>query len=202
MANHVRIIAGYWRGKHINIADNTLVRPTGDRIRETLFNWLGSHIHQARCLDLFCGSGILGIEALSRGAAQVTFIDNDVNVIAQLKKTIADLPKAQRPQLFLNHQQIPLAVTTLSPIAYVLQQDALLATQHAAYDIIFLDPPFNSTLLEQCIPLLKEQGYEKPGTLIYIELQATQSLTLPEHWHILRQGKAGNVRYHLIEVTT
>lgn len=199
MDNHVRIIAGLWRGKHITVSDNTLVRPTGDRIRETLFSWLGRTIHKARCLDLFCGSGILGLEALSRGATEVTFVDNNVPVIEQLKKTLQQLPAAQRPRVLVSHPQKN--DISQSASAYVLHQDALTPIKSDAYDIIFLDPPFGGDLLPQCMPLLKQYGYEKVGTLIYIEIASTEALTLPQHWQIIKQGKAGHVRYHLIEVT-
>lgn len=182
MGNHVRIIAGLWRGKHIPVSDNAAVRPTGDRIRETLFNWLGNTLHEARCLDLFCGSGILGLEALSRGAAAITFVDNNSEVITQLKKTVESLPLAQKSRVS------------------ILQQDALSPRKSSAYDIIFLDPPFKSDLLTRCMPLLKQYGYEKPGTLVYIEIAATELLTLPQHWQMIKEGKAGNVRYYLIEV--
>lgn len=186
MANHVRIIAGYWRGKHIPVPDNEMVRPTGDRIRETLFNWLGTHIHEARCLDLFAGSGILGLEALSRGAAQVTFVDSDAKVMASLERVMAGLA--------LDKNKVSISV---------LKQNALLPIipTPAPYDIIFLDPPFKSDLLQQCIPLLKLYGYEKPGTRVYIEMEATHPLTLPAHWHRVKQGKAGLVAYQLIEVS-
>jgi 16S rRNA (guanine966-N2)-methyltransferase len=201
MDNYVRIIAGLWRGKHITVSDNALVRPTGDRIRETLFNWLGKTIHHTRCLDLFCGSGILGLEALSRGAAEITFVDSDAAVIAQLRKTISQLPAAQRPRLLVSHPQ-GININDGSPAnVYLLHQDALLPIKSEPYDIIFLDPPFKSVLLTQCMPLLKQYGYEKKGTLVYIEIEATQLLTLPQHWQIIKQGKAGHVRYHLIEVT-
>lgn len=201
MDNHVRIIAGLWRGKHIPVSDNTLVRPTGDRIRETLFNWLGKTIHKAHCLDLFCGSGILGLEALSRGASAVTFVDSNDQVIVQLKRTIMQLPPAQRPRLLVNHPQKNAADNSQTGSTYVLHQDALLPIKSEPYDIIFLDPPFKSDLLTQCMPLLKQYGYEKVGTLVYIEIEAAALLTLPEHWQIIKQGHAGHVRYHLIEVT-
>ncbi|MCD6044964.1 MAG: rsmD [Gammaproteobacteria bacterium] len=211
MDNHVRIIAGLWRGKHITVSDSTLVRPTGDRIRETLFNWLGKTIHKAHCLDLFCGSGILGLEALSRGATEVTFVDSNAQVIAQLKKTLQQLPAAQRPRVLVGVAPNGCpnrAGTETHPYdtpqptsAYVLHQDGLIPIKSDAYDIIFLDPPFSGDLLTQCMPLLKQYGYEKVGTLIYIEIAATEILTLPQHWQIIKQGKAGHVRYHLIEVT-
>lgn len=202
MNNHVRIIAGLWRGKHITVSDNTSVRPTGDRIRETLFNWLDKTIHHARCLDLFCGSGILGLEALSRGAAEITFVDSDAAVIAQLRKTITQLPALQRPRLLVSNPQDVHFNDGSTANVYVLHQDALLPIKSDPYDIIFLDPPFKSDLLTQCMPLLKQYGYEKKGTLVYIEIEATQLLALPHHWQIIKQGKAGHVRYHLIEVTT
>lgn len=185
MTNHIRIIAGYWRGKHIPVPDNEMVRPTGDRIRETLFSWLGPRIHDAHCLDLFAGSGILGLEALSRGAAHVTFVDSDPKVMAPLKKIISSL------HMDKNKMTVSL-----------LNQNALLPIipKPKPYDIIFLDPPFQSDLLNQCIPLLKQHAYEKPGTRIYIEMQRAHALNLPLHWHPIKQGQAGHVAYQLIEV--
>lgn len=185
--HHVRIIAGYWRGKHIPVPDKEMVRPTGDRIRETLFNWLGSRLHNASCLDLFAGSGILGLEALSRGAAQVTFVDSDAQVIRSLEKIVGSL--------HLDKNKVSVSL---------LNQDALLPIipKPNPYDIIFLDPPFQSDLLSQCIPLLKQYAYEKPGTRIYIEMQHAHTLNLPLHWHCIKQGKAGHVEYQLIEVST
>ena len=126
MDNYVRIIAGLWRGKHITVSDNTSVRPTGDRIRETLFNWLDKTIHHARCLDLFCGSGILGLEALSRGATEITFVDSDAAVIAQLRKTITQLPAAQRPRLLVSNPQGVNSNAGSPANAYVLHQDAII----------------------------------------------------------------------------
>lgn len=183
--HHVRIIAGYWRGKHIPVPDKEMVRPTGDRIRETLFSWLGSRLHNAYCLDLFAGSGILGLEALSRGATQVTFVDSDAQVIRSLEKVVSSL--------HLDKNKVHVSL---------LNQNALLPITPAPkpYDIIFLDPPFQSDLLNQCIPLLKQYGYEKPGTWVYIEQQQTQALSLPLHWESIKQGKAGHVSYQLIEV--
>lgn len=185
MANHVRIIAGLWRGKHIPVPQNTLVRPTGDRVRETVFNWLGASLYQARCLDLFTGSGILGLEALSRGATEVTFVDNDPKIIHTLKKVLSDC--------HLDKDKIRVSL---------LNQNALLPIHPNPhpYDIIFLDPPFQGNVLDQCIPLLKQYGYEKRGSLVYIEMIETHTLTLPSHWHCLKQGKAGKVVYQLIEV--
>lgn len=187
MDNHVRIIAGYWRGKHIPVPDSKMVRPTGDRIRETLFNWLGTHVHGARCLDLFTGSGILGLEALSRGAVHVTFVDNDAKTITALERIVANLS--------LDKNKVSVSL---------LSQNALLPIIPAPepYDILFLDPPFQSNLLDQCIPLLKPYGYEKPGTRVYIEMPITHTLNLPLHWHCIKQDKTGHVMYQLIEVRT
>jgi 16S rRNA (guanine966-N2)-methyltransferase len=185
--SHVRIIAGYWRGKHIPVPNNEMVRPTGDRIRETLFNWLGPRIHEAHCLDLFAGSGILGLEALSRGATQVTFVDSDPKVLKPLEKIVTSL--------HLDKNKIRVSLSLQSALLPIIPAPT-------PYDIIFLDPPFQGDLLEQCIPLLKRYAYEKPGTWVYIETQSARTLTLPSHWHSMKQGKAGQVAYQLIEVGT
>ena len=147
MVNQVRIIGGHWRGKRINVPEGDTIRPTGDRIRETLFNWLGMRVHQAHCLDLFAGSGILGLEALSRGAKQVSFIDYDATVIKHLENTIMHLPLDQRPKLFVNyHLRFPLHLVDnptlteqVESSVHLIGQDALspIKPEIGNYDIIF-----------------------------------------------------------------
>ncbi len=207
MDNQVRIIGGRWRGRQVPVLDSQSLRPTPDRVRETLFNWLGLEIQNAHCLDLFAGSGILGLEALSRGASQVTFIDQDPATTQLLEKTILSLPPAQKPQLFIQHRRyvIPNLIEKESPhnsCVHLLTQDALLPIAQASgpYDIIFLDPPFKKDLLNPCIPLLKTYGYEKPGTFVYLEMERGFTPLFPEHWKLYRESKAGKVVYQLVEV--
>jgi len=178
--NQVRIIGGRWRGQKINFLDYPGLRPTSDRVKETLFNWLNANIVGATCLDLFSGSGALGFEALSRGAKHVTFIDSSYPVIQTLKKnaerlnvTHADFLHGSIPKLVLDNSQL--------------------------YDIVFVDPPFKKGFLNKSIHWLENHNYLNEDAIIYIERAVDdEDLTLPNHWHILKDKKAGNVNYFLI----
>ena len=181
-SNTLRIIGGEWGGRKLRFADGEGLRPTTDRVRETLFNWLAPLIHGARCLDLFAGSGALGLEALSRGAAEVVFVDTNPAAIAALKENLA-LLKAQN--------------------AEVNRGDALtfLGGEARPFDVVFLDPPFRRDLLQPAIKLLAEQGWLAAGARVYLELESEESLAgLPEGWELLRSKEAGQVAYHLVEV--
>ena len=178
--NAVRIIAGQWRGRRISFAPLDEVRPTPDRVRETLFNWLQAEVAGSRCLDLFAGSGVLGIEALSRGAREVVFVDKAPAVIQQLRDNLA----------MLNAQG-----------AQVVHADALayLRSPAQAFDIIFLDPPFASDLRADTLKTLAAGGWLAPGALIYIEQPARAAVDeMPEAWTVLRSKRAGEVGYHLL----
>jgi 16S rRNA (guanine966-N2)-methyltransferase len=179
MANALRIIAGEWRGRKIRFPGVPGIRPTPDRVRETLFNWLSAIVPGSRCLDLFAGSGALGLEALSRGAAAVTFVERDRDAARSLRETAAQLA-SQR--------------------ALVVEADALAWLRGApvAHDVVFLDPPFGSDLLSQAMERLESGGWLKPGGYIYIELPAKQGQpALPAGWMPHRSGRAGAVGYHL-----
>ena len=169
--NQVRIIGGKWRGRKISFKEQESLRPTGDRIRETLFNWLMHSIQDANCLDLFAGSGILGFEALSRGANHVVMLDNDFATIKQLNAT-ADMLQAQQ-QINIYHANIPTFTLANTP----------------AFDIIFLDPPFNNeTAIAQSCQWLQSQNLLKTGTLVYIEVaKKLQNLGLPATWQQLKR---------------
>jgi 16S rRNA (guanine966-N2)-methyltransferase len=178
-ANRLRIIGGRWRGTRIEFPRIEAIRPSPDRVRETLFNWLQSWTEGATCLDLFAGSGALGLEALSRGAAHVTFVDREPRVGRHLVQTLERL-KAQE--------------------ADVQVMDALSFLKRAPrrYDIVFLDPPFASTLLQQACDLLAA-GWVAPGAHIYVENPADEPLPLlPEGWSVHRTKQAGQVGYHLL----
>lgn len=178
-SNTLRIIGGEWRGRKLRFADGEGLRPTTDRVRETLFNWLQPIIAGARCLDLFSGSGALGLEALSRGAAEVVFVDTNPKAIAALKENLA-LLKANNA-----------TVTRGDALAY-LQGDA------RPFDVVFLDPPFRKDLLQPALQQLSSGGWLAPGARIYLELESELGdPQLPEDWELLRSKHAGQVAYHL-----
>ena len=180
--NQLRIIAGKWRGRRLPFPDADGLRPTGDRIRETLFNWLAPCLPGARCLDAFAGSGALGLEALSRGAASVTFLEKDTRACQFLEDNCRTLGAAG---------------------ARVERADAttwLAREPEAPADILFLDPPFAADLQDHCLQLIREYGHVRPGSLVYVESPAHQPLTLPPHWLCMREKVTGNVCYRLLEV--
>ena len=173
----VRIIGGNYRGKKLSFSAHASLRPTPARIRETLFNWLMHDIRKAACLDAFAGSGALGFEAFSRGAAQVTLIEQEPSAYQNLKNTA--------------HAFSPQALT-------VLQKNTLnyLKKTGDSYDIIFLDPPFDSNLVFLCVQMLEQRPVLKPGGLLYIE-SAVAPVLNPVIWDCLQLKKAGQVFYGL-----
>ena len=182
LKNQLRIIAGQWRGRKLTFPDIKALRPTPDRVRETLFNWLAPNIQGARCLDLFAGSGALGFEALSRGAAGVVLIENN--------------PLAYN-QLIANKQLLK------CQNAEILKIDAKMYLEQAKhpFDIIFLDPPFHQNLIPIFCNLLENSQPLKQHSLIYIESEIPlKSLKLPNHWEIIKQSQAGQVSYGLAMV--
>ncbi|NJO12427.1 MAG: 16S rRNA (guanine(966)-N(2))-methyltransferase RsmD [Gammaproteobacteria bacterium] len=184
LKNEVRLIGGQWKRSKLPVTDRPGLRPTPDRVRETLFNWLQPHVAGSRCLDLFAGSGALGIEALSRGAAQVVFVDRETRVAAQLRNSLAMLGAMN---------------------AEVAQAEALqfLRTTAHTFDIVFLDPPFASGLRAEACRALAQQQRLAPGALVYIEQPARSKLEdLPTGWEILRTKRAGEVGYHLLRSPT
>lgn len=166
-----------WRSRVLRFHEAEGLRPTPDRVRETLFNWLGQELYGLRCLDLFAGSGALGFEAASRGAAGVVMVENN--------------PQAQRALLenakLLNATQIQIE-----------RGDALsfLNTNQQRFDVIFLDPPFHQQWLEKLLPQLAKHLAD--NGLVYVE--AETALAPNEHWIIHKQGKAGAVHYHLLKL--
>jgi 16S rRNA (guanine966-N2)-methyltransferase len=178
--NELRIIGGQWRGRRLRFPDVAAIRPSPDRVRETLFNWLQHDIVGSRCLDLFAGSGALGIEALSRGAAHVTFVDSERVVAGHLRKTLDTLGSAN---------------------ASIKTQDArrFLAGTPARFDIVFLDPPFGEDLLPSVCTALETGGWLTSPALIYLELPAKAGAPpLAEGWTLLKSRQAGEVGYHLV----
>ena len=181
-AGRLRIVAGNWRSRLLDIADVEGLRPTSERIRETLFNWLAPGIHGKRCLDLFAGTGALGLEALSRGAGDVVFVEKATRAARTLARNIETLDAEG---------------------ATVLQQDAeefLEADGTAPFDLIFLDPPFAEDMLGELCRLIEERGLLVEGGLVYLEQdRAREIAVLPDNWHVLKNKTAGNVRYMLVQ---
>jgi 16S rRNA (guanine966-N2)-methyltransferase len=184
----LRIVGGSLRGRKWAFPDVPAIRPTPDRVRETLFNWLAPHIAGMRVLDLFAGSGALAFEALSRGAATATLVESDRAAAADLAATATRFGLTQAG----------------SVQARVVQADALATLRAAApasFDLIFLDPPFAAGLLTPALNLIGERALLAAGGFCYIEAAADESLpSLPAGWLPHRAGKAGEVGYHLLHV--
>lgn len=174
--NAVRIIGGEWRGRRIHFPAAAELRPTPDRVRETLFNWLQGVIAGARCLDLFAGSGALGLEAISRGAREVVFVERDRAVAAALRSSLAALKDTR---------------------GTVLERDAFafLSGPAERFDVVFLDPPFARGWLSELCTLLESKGWLAPGALVYLETPARAAApALPAEWALGREMRAGEVR--------
>jgi len=181
----VRIIGGEWRGRRIPIIDLPGLRPSGDRARETLFNWLQPFIQGARCVDLFAGTGVLGLEAYSRGAREVTLVENMPAAVQALRAALVTL----------NHpgvkDGIELAETDALKWLRQCEPDSL--------DLVFVDPPFGSRLEPQAMALLVERQLVRAGGLVYIE---TARNSPPAHpglgWEIIKDKTLGEVRMVLL----
>ena len=188
--HELRIIGGLWRGRRWQFPANDALRPTPDRVRETLFNWLAPRIQQAACLDLFAGSGALGLEALSRGAASVVFVEQDAATVQALQNRIADW---QRSQATVGTGRVERS----DAMRWIAMRR--LATQ-APFDIVFLDPPFAAGLLARCCELLASGAWLTDTALVYVECPARDPLpVLPAGWQWLRSKAAGEVGYHLAQ---
>ncbi len=184
-SGQIRIIGGQWKRTPITVLDREGLRPTPDRVRETLFNWLGQRVDEWRCLDLFAGSGALGFEAASRGAAEVTMVESNPQAARSIAAMIDKL-SAQR--------QIRLVQ------ASALDWLARLSTTAAPFDLIFLDPPFGQSWLEQVMPRIRP--LLAPKGLVYIESDAevTQDWASRFGLDLVRADKAGLVHYHLLQL--
>ena len=173
----LRIVGGTLRGSRLEVADAPGLRPTPDRVRETLFNWLMPVVEGSRCLDLFAGTGALGIEALSRGAAQVDFVETDGQLATLLRDNLMRLKQT----------------------AFVHRRDAVqfLAATDACYDIVFLDPPFTAGLWTAAAQALEAHDRLQAHALIYVESPTQEIPQMPSRWQLHREGSAGAVRYAL-----
>lgn len=176
ISNKVRISGGEWRSRLLPFPDVPGLRPTPDRVRQTVFNWLGQELHGLTCLDLFSGTGVMGFEALSRGAKQVVMVEKSIPAY-----------KALIENKTLLHAEV----------AQILNSDALqfLAQNQLIFDVIFLDPPYSQGWLPKLLPQL-QQHLTTEG-LLYVE--AEFSVQDEDGWQVIKHGKAGNVHYHLIK---
>ncbi len=177
----IRIIAGKHRGRKLPVMELDGLRPTTDRVKETLFNWLMPYINEANCLDCFAGAGSLGFEALSRGASKVIFLEKNKHAAQQLQHNLAHLKQ--------NNSQ-------------VFQTDSLLYLQKEPpqpFDLIFIDPPFRKGFIPQITQQLNPRWLAK-NALIYIESESDfQVSLLPQNWQLLKEKKAGQVTYRLYQ---
>ena len=182
MTGKVRIISGQWRRRLLRVPAIDGLRPTPDRVRETLFNWLAGSIEGARCLDLYAGSGALGFEAASRGAAEVVLVEKDERAVACMREQAS----------LLGADQIDIVHADVRH---------WLEGKSSPFDIVFLDPPFGGDELGPRCAQLERDSWLAPGALVYLETRATRaSLELPDGWQLMRRQKAGQVRYHLAAV--
>jgi 16S rRNA (guanine966-N2)-methyltransferase len=180
-AGQIRIIGGSLRGRKIQVPDVLDLRPTPDRVRETLFNWLQPVIAGAYCLDLFAGSGALGFEALSRGAAYVEMVDQAPKVVALLREELTRFG-AKNAEV------------------YVATAPGQLRQPERPFDVVFLDPPFKQDLLLPCCVYLEEKGFLAADAYIYLEsAEPVTEAVLPANWKLLKSKKAGQVSYHLAQ---
>lgn len=179
----IKIIGGNWRSRQIDVIEAQGLRPTPNRVRETLFNWLQSDIFNSRCLDLFAGSGALSFEAASRGAKTVVQIENNLAAYRMLHANTEKLSASQ---------------------IQTIQSDALTYLEKSPaipFDIAFIDPPFGFGLVEQSCTLLDKHEWLAPYAKIYIETETDLTLEqLPTHWQLLKSKIAGDVAYRLFEV--
>ncbi len=175
------MIGGQWRGRKLDFPDEEGLRPTPDRVRDTLFNWLQNDIVDARCLDLFAGSGALGLEALSRGAAHAVLVEKSPIATQQLDAHLRTLRCDNATVVRLSAEQF-------------LQR----GPGDTRYDVIFLDPPFDTDLIPACVELLEKHHWLAAGAHIYLEMKReSAALALPDTWQLIRERIAGHIRYHL-----
>jgi 16S rRNA (guanine966-N2)-methyltransferase len=175
--NTLRIIGGRWRARKLAFPSLDGLRPTGDRIRETLFNWLTADLPASRCLDLFAGSGALGLEALSRGADQVTLIEQNHTAANYLRQHLSTLG---------------------TEAGKIVQADTLTWLQQhpVPMDIVFIDPPFQADLWPDVFKAL-EGGWLKSGSAIYVEAPRDYTIAPPSNWSLHREKHTGHVSFRL-----
>lgn len=184
----VRIIAGEWRGRPLPVLDRQGLRPTGDRLRETLFNWLTPYVGGARCLDLFAGSGALGIEALSRGAAHCDFVDSGVALAQNLREILRSLGAGARA-----------AVHAGDALAFLDSDPPHDGAGSRRWDIVFVDPPFAGDLATPALAALMRGRHLSPGSLVYLENARHAAPALPCGLSVVKESGSSAVEARLLE---
>jgi 16S rRNA (guanine966-N2)-methyltransferase len=180
----LRIIGGQWRGRRLGFTPEEGLRPTTDRVRETLFNWLAPAIHDARCLDLFAGSGALGLEALSRGAASCDFVDTSAAALHQVEQHLRTLQAGSRAR------------------CHCVAASTFLEGARGGYEIIFIDPPFGRGLVDPVCAQLAAAALVADGGLVYVETAVRDPAPkVPANWRLHREKVAGEVSYRLFQTT-
>ncbi|WDI78470.1 16S rRNA (guanine(966)-N(2))-methyltransferase RsmD [Candidatus Purcelliella pentastirinorum] len=178
----IRIISGKWKGKKIIIPNIKTLKPTKDIIKETLFNWIEPYIYKSSCLDCFAGSGSLGLEALSRNASSVIFLEKDINIIKILKKNIKKLK-------ILNTK-----IINTNAIKWIKKNEK-------KYNLIFIDPPFQTNLITEITHKIEINKCLKNESLIYIEQNnKNKNITLPKNWIIYKTNHSKNITYSIYKV--
>jgi 16S rRNA (guanine966-N2)-methyltransferase len=177
----LRIISGKWRNRKLEFIHNANLRPTPERIRETVFNWITNYIHNAKVLDCFAGSGVFAIESLSRGAATATIIDNSVATISNINNNVNKI-----------------GISNID----VINQDCLLYLkenkQNTTYDLVFIDPPFHKHMLEKTCNLLNDNKFICKGSLIYTETEVDiENIIAPINWRLIKSKTSKSIRYQL-----
>ncbi len=185
--NQLRIIGGQWRGRKLAIADVDGLRPTGDRIRETLFNWLQGDIVERHCVDLFAGSGALGLECLSRGAAKVFLLEKHPAAVRQLRQHCERLDASNGK------------VIEGDVLEWIESVSKDTGKNITPIDIAFVDPPFAANLWATVVDKLESSGILSPTAIIYIESPKEQIITTPSHWALMKEKHAGQVCYRLFQ---
>jgi 16S rRNA (guanine966-N2)-methyltransferase len=181
--NSVRIIGGIWRGRRVAFPDLPGLRPTPDRVRETLFNWLPHSLAGAKCLDLFAGSGALGLEALSRGAQEVVFVEQAPPAARNVREQLIRLKGLESAKIL-----------EMGAARYLRGAPRL-------FDVVFMDPPFGQDALAEYVPALDTGGWVTNGSLVYLENERAAGVPrLPSHWEVLKSKSAGEVGYHLARI--
>jgi 16S rRNA (guanine966-N2)-methyltransferase len=188
-AGQIRIIAGKHKGRKLPVLMAEGLRPTTDRVKETVFNWLMPYLNQANCLDCFAGSGGLGFEALSRGASSVTLVELNRSAAKQLQAN-KDLLNADN-------------VTVVNNDALSFLKEHFTHLENAEknsqpFDLVFIDPPFRKQLVEQAAQLLNGYGLADDA-LIYVEMESESTQALPPNWHLLKEKVTGQVVYQLYQ---
>ena len=177
----LRIIGGQWRSRQLPVIEADGLRPTTDRVRETLFNWLQENVPGSSCLDLFAGSGALGFEAASRGASKVVLVEKSSSIYKMLQQNVKKLGASQ------------ITLLNLDALSYLQN---LTTAESAKYDIVFIDPPYQSALLGPVIDLL----VLSVGTKVYLEARKGDEINVPDNWNLLKDKTAGQIHFCLYEI--